>query len=685
MSMLLGIDVGGTFTDVVVYDDHAQQVLVDKVSSTPANPERGVIEAIRKLRDVHGLNTDALGVFAHGSTVATNALLESKLAATALLVTEGFRDVLEIGTQKRHDMFDLGLVKPPALIPRDLVFSVPERLDREGGIVRPLLDEEIDRLVKAVEDSGVGACAVCLLFSFQNSAHERALGEALRARLPGVSVALSCEICPEVKEYPRASTTVIAAALQPLVANYIESLRDGLDKERVGAPFFVMQSSGGVMSAEEAARSPHRMILSGPAAGVVAATRLAQLADYRHQITFDMGGTSTDICLIYEGGPRVARENEFGGHPVKVPQIDIHTIGSGGGSLAYVDRGGLLRVGPESAGADPGPACYGRSGTRPTTTDAQLVLGRIDPRSFLGGEMALDIEAARRAVSDHVAQPLGLDIEEAAAGIIDIADAVMSRGVRVVSLSRGYDPRDFVLVAFGGAGPMHALSVAPLVDVPRVLVPAYPGAFSAYGLVNTRLRHDVAQPVELPLAELTIADVETRYAALAAAAIQHLGDLGSGLEDISIERTARLRYAWQDNAVELPAGQGPLDQSGLDDLVARFHAEHDREFGYSNPEDPVELVAVGAAAVSDLPRPPLEPASERSVGTTAPFANEQRRVFFRDSGWIETPVYERSGLTSGQTASGPAIIEEREATTVVPPGVTLRVDSFLNLVLTLEG
>jgi N-methylhydantoinase A len=681
MSTLLGIDVGGTFTDVIAYDEKEQRVLVDKVSSTPAQPERGVIEAIRKLRDARAVDVGALGVFAHGSTVATNALLELKLAPTALLVTRGFRDVLEIGTQKRHDMFDLGLVKPAPLIPRELVFEVDERLDRDGGVVRELRDDDVDRLAEAVREAGVRACAICLLFSFQNAEHEQRLGAALRERLPEVSVALSSAICPEIKEYPRASTTVIAAALQPLVADYIAGLDRGLAEHDVRAPFFVMQSSGGVMSAAEAAVNPHRMILSGPAAGVIAAARLARVPDYRNQITFDMGGTSTDICLIADGRPRLERESAFDGRPVKVPQVDIHTIGAGGGSLAYVDGGGLLRVGPESAGAQPGPACYGRGGTRPTTTDAQLALGRIDPASFLGGEMQLDVEAARRAIEQHVARPLGVDVDTAAAGILDIADAVMARGVRVVSVNRGYDPRDFSLLAYGGAGAMHALSVGKLVDVPRVLVPPYPGAFSAFGLVNAELRHDVVRPVERPLAELSPAQLEERYAPLVAEARERLAALHGIARDVRVSRMARLRYTWQDNAVELTFDDEPLDAAALARVVECFHAEHDREFGHSNPAEAVEVVAIGVAALGDLPSPPLEAADE-PLFVVAPEPRTARRVFFRETGWVDAPVYERGALTVGQHVLGPAIVEEREATTVVTPGVELSVDRWSNLVLT---
>jgi N-methylhydantoinase A len=680
MSTLLGIDVGGTFTDVIAYDEAEQRVLVDKVSSTPANPERGVIEAIRKLRDERGVDTGALGVFAHGSTVATNALLELKLAPTALIVTKGFRDVLEIGTQKRHDMFDLGLVKPAPLIGRELVFEVDERLDRDGGVVRELQDGEVDALVERIREAGVRAVAICLLFSFQNADHERRVGDALRAALPEVSVALSSGICPEIKEYPRASTTVIAAALQPLIADYVDALDRGLADQDVRAPFFVMQSSGGVMSAAEAAVNPHRMILSGPAAGVIAAARLAQAPGYGNQITFDMGGTSTDICLIADGRPRLERESSFDGRPVKVPQVDIHTIGAGGGSLAWVDGGGLLRVGPESAGAQPGPACYGRGGTRPTTTDAQLALGRIDPASFLGGEMALDVEAARAAIRAHVAEPLGLDVDAAAAGILEVADAVMARGVRVVSVNRGYDPRDFSLLAYGGAGAMHALSVGRLVDVPRVLVPPYPGAFSAFGLVNAELRHDVVRPVERPLAELTVAEVEGRYAPLVAEARERLAALDGLARDVRVSRMARLRYTWQDNAVELTFDDGPLDDAALAALVERFHAAHDREFGHSDPSEAVELVAVGVAALGDLPRPPLEEAAGGDGG--APEPRTTRRVFFAETGWVDAPVHDRAALRPGDRAVGPAIVEEREATTVVTPGVELAVDRWGNLVLT---
>lgn len=679
MTTLLGIDVGGTFTDVIAFDEATGKVLVDKVSSTPAQPEDGVAAALRKLREERGVELGDLGLFAHASTVATNALLEGKMARTALVVTRGFRDVLEIGTQIRHAMFDLGLVKPTPLVPRELVFEVEERVDRVGAVATALEPEAIDAVVEKVEAAGVEACAVCLLFSFLNAEHEKQIGRALGERLPGLAVALSSDICPEIKEYGRASTAVVAAALQPLVANYIAGVEQELEEQAVTAPFFVMQSSGGVMSAAQAQTGAHSMILSGPAAGVIAATGLARIAEFRNQITFDMGGTSTDICLIHDGEPRMERESSFEGRPIQVPQVDIHTIGSGGGSIASVDDGGMLRVGPSSAGAVPGPACYGRGGSLPTTTDAQLVLGRIDPERFLAGEMGLDKEAAERAISDHVATPLSLSLEDAAAGILDVADAIMARGVRVVSVNRGFDPRDFNLVAYGGAGAMHALNVASIADVACVLVPPFPGAFSAYGLVNAELRQDIHKQVESLVEAVDLARLEELWEQMAEKAGERLG----GIEDLAGTtrhvRSVRIRYAWQDNAIELLAGDGPITARGLGRIVSEFHAEHDREFGHSNPEDPVELVAIGLQALGELPKPSL---ASLPVEGGVPAPSGARPVYFAGEGWVETLVFERAALRPGDTTFGPAIVEEREATAVVTSGSRMRVDGYANLILT---
>lgn len=677
MTERLGIDVGGTFTDVVVVGDDGR-VSVEKVPSTPQDASVGILDGIETIQRTRGIDVGALDVFAHGSTVATNALLESKLPRTALIVTRGFRDVLEIGTQLRSDLFDLRISKADPYVPRELVFEVDERVDRLGAVVTPLSDAAIDDVVKQISSAGVEAVAVSLLFSFRNPEHEQRVAEALAAALPNVSVAISSSVAPEIKEYPRASTTAVSAALQPLVSRYMRGILEGLERVGVTAPTFVMQSNGGTMTAEEAGVNAHRMVLSGPAAGVLAATGVAEEPEYRNQITFDMGGTSTDIALIHQGRAALERETQFEGRPLLVPQFAIHTIGSGGGSLASVDEAGSLHVGPGSAGAVPGPACYGRGGTRPTTTDAQLVLGRIDPARFLGGEMTLDVTAARRAIEEHVAKPLGLDIAEAAAGILEVADATMARGVRVVSVNRGHDPRDFMLLPFGGAGPMHALNVGSLVDVGGVLVPKNPGTFSATGLADSDVKYDATTLVDADIAHLDASDLESVVRRMITEIEVRLDRAGAS--DKRYLRIARLRYAWQDNDVEVVVGEEPIDDDRLKSAVTAFHEQHQFEFGHSDPSERVELVSIGIEAHGMLARREHADAPEPAPVTPEPYG--ARPVYFRGLGWQETPVFEREDLEPGATLLGPAIVEEREATTVLIPHTAGRVDRFGNLVLT---
>ncbi|EYT57108.1 hydantoinase/oxoprolinase family protein [Microbacterium sp. UCD-TDU] len=680
MTARLGIDVGGTFTDIVVIDDEGNR-LVEKVPSTPHDASIGILDGIRRIGQTRGVDVAEIGIFAHGSTVATNALLEAKLPPTALIVTEGFGDVLEIGTQLRPALFDLTAEKPPAHVPRDLVFEVAERVDRVGVVVRELTDEAIARVVEQVRDAGVEAVAVSLLFSFRNSEHERRIAAALREALPDLAVAVSSDVAPEIKEYPRSSTAAVSAALQPLVARYMHGIIDGVGDVGLTAPLYIMQSNGGVMTAGEAARNAHRMVLSGPAAGVLAATKVAQEPGYGNQITFDMGGTSTDIALIHEGRAQIERETLFEGRPLLVPQFDIHTIGSGGGSLARVDSAGLLRVGPESAGAMPGPASYGRGGTRPTTTDAHVVLGRIDPSRFLGGEMALDVEAARRAVEEHVAVPLGITVEEAAVGILEVADSIMARGVRVVSVNRGFDPREFQLLPFGGAGPMHAANVARMVGVGGVLIPSNPGTLSAVGLADSDLKYDFTTVVDQDLSDVDASDIEAALAPLIAEAASRLAP--SGVAAVRHLRIGRFRYAWQDNDVEVILGSEPIDDALLQEGIARFHRQHEFEFGHSDPDERVELAALSIESTGVLQTgasaaPAAEPHEHAAQPTTT------RAVYFKDAGWVNTAVFERSNLAAGATFTGPAIIEEREATTVVPPAASGRVDHLRNLILTFD-
>lgn len=683
MKARLGIDVGGTFTDVIVSFPDGR-VLVDKVPSTPVDPSVGVLAAVERLSLVHGLDAVDLDLFAHGSTVATNALLEAKLPRTALLVTRGFRDVLEIAGQDRPALFNLQVTKPGPIIERNLVIEVDERVDREGEVVRGLAEAEIDRVCTEIERLDVQTCAVSLLFGFRNPVHEEILAAAIRDRLPGVYVATSSRIAPELGEYSRTNTTAVAATLIPLVAGYVGAIERGLVESGADVPLFIMQSSGGLMTAGEASYNAHKMILSGPAAGALAAARLAESAGYRSQITFDMGGTSTDICLIHDARVRLERETIFEGRPIKVPQYDIHTIGSGGGSVARVDEAGLLRVGPESMGAMPGPACYMRGGTQATTTDAQLVLGRVDPARFLGGEMALSMDAARTAVRTHVADKLGISVEEAALGILDVANAVMARGVRVVSVNRGFDPRDFSLLAFGGAGAMHAVDVARIADVPRVIVPTTPGAFSALGLATADLRYDHTQVVDRAIDEITGAEMEALYGRLINGAAAQLADIeGAAGFQARFVRVAHFRYAWQDNYVEILLGEDPVDDEGISAALAAFHAKHEFEYGHSDPADTVELLSVSIEAVGTFETAEVASAPAGTDNADAP-VDQVREVCFPGVGWVATSVIDRTDLVAGMRFVGPAIVEEREATTVVPPGATGEVDRWRNIILTIE-
>lgn len=677
MTLRLGIDVGGTFTDVVVFSEGIASA-VEKVPSTPHDASIGILNGIDTIKRLHNVDVGELSAFAHGSTVATNALLEAKLPRTALIVTRGFRDVLEIGTQLRADLFDLHATKPKPHVPRELVFEATERIDRLGNVVTPLGEDSISWIVNQVEHADVEAVAISLMFSFRNPEHENRIAEALRSALPGIAVAVSNRVAPEIKEYPRSATTAVSAALQPLVTQYMTGILAGLEDVEVSAPMFVMQSNGGTMTAQEAGVNAHRMVLSGPAAGVLAATHVAENPKYRNQITFDMGGTSTDIALVHGGRATLERETTFEGRPLLVPQFAINTIGSGGGSIARVDEAGTLRVGPESAGATPGPACYGRGGTRPTTTDAHLVLGRIDPSRFLGGEMKLDVEAAYQAILTHVAEPLGVSVDAAAAGVLDVADAIMARGARVVSVNRGHDSRDFVLFTYGGAGPMHALSVGAIVDVNGVVVPPNPGTFSAVGLARSDVKYDFLTLIDAGTDQVDAGEVEALVAEMISEARDRL--LRAGASVHQFDRVARLRYAWQDNDVEIVVGEQPLDSDTLANAVEAFHEKHRFEFGHSDASEKVELVSIGIEARGILDHPDTSETAEPIESRSVPDAT--RQVYFRETGWHDTPVFERGNLALGSSFSGPAIVEEREATTVVIPGAVGCVDRDGNLVLT---
>ena len=680
MKYRLGVDVGGTFTDLVLYDVETNEIEVTKTPSTPANQAEGVTTGIDMLVDRLGVPAGEIGFFIHGTTVATNTLLERKGAQTALIVTAGFRDVLQVGRQDRPDLYDWRIPRTEPLVPRHLRLEVTERVLYTGEVHTPLDLGDIESVIEQLKEAGVEAVAVCLLHSYANPDHEIAVGRALQEALPDLAVSLSHEILPEFKEFERMSTTVINSYVSPVIGRYVTNLKRGIVDAGISSDLYIMQSNGGTMRAASAVERPVHTILSGPAAGVIGSVAIAEHAGQPNSISVDMGGTSFDVTLSYRGEVRQTRESEIERLPLKVPMVDIHTLGAGGGSIAWIDPGGALRVGPQSAGADPGPACYGRGGTEATVTDANLVLGRLNPKRFLGGRMDLDVERARGVIAERVAEPLGLGVEECAEGIVRVVNASMIKGIRVVSVAKGYDPRDFCLVAFGGAGPVHSAELAEDLEIPRVLVPVAPGVTSALGLLMADLRHDFVRTVLLAGDRLTREELGTRFAEMEDEALERMRQEGVESGDATLVRLSDVRYAGQGYELEVTVPPGELDDTAIQGLTDRFHEAHSQVYGYATRDRPIQVVNLRVTAFTTLPRPSLVPAQLN--GRTDPDAAREadRDVYFRGRS-VPTPIYQRTLLRPGDVVNGPAIIEQEDSTTVVWEGQTSTVDAYSNLLL----
>jgi N-methylhydantoinase A len=650
--MRLGVDVGGTFTDVVGVVEG--RVITAKVPSSPEQSE-GVLAGIERL------NVDASDIetFAHGTTVATNALLERKGARTALITTDGFRDVVEIGRQNRASLYDLTASRPPPLVARDLRFTVAERCGPDG-VIESLDEDSLEKTLSRLQDAEAEAVAVCLLFGYLHPDHEQAIATAVRSRFPQLHVSVSHEVLAEFREFERFSTTLADAYLAPRLASYLENLARRCDGAGVPRPV-VMQSSGGVMDLQRATSSAAACILSGPAAGVVGASHVAGLSGFADVLTFDMGGTSTDVAPIIDGRAERTTEGAIGGVPIKLPMVDVHTVGAGGGSIAWIDDGGALRAGPHSAGADPGPACYGKGGTEPTVSDANLVLGYLADGANLGGEITLDKGHALKAL-ESITDHLGLDAVETALGIVRVANAEMVRALRVVSVERGLDPRGFALVAFGGAGPVHACALAEELDMPTVLIPQAGGVLSALGLALSEMRADYVHPLLASTHELDAARFDEAFETMRARAESELG------ADANLERTADLRYVGQSFELTVPA-------EDLRAMTASFHDAHERRFGYRMNEEPVETVSVRLTATKPVELPDLSDESSNQD------AGSQTREANFDGDWVETPVVQRNSIGPSTKIEGPCIIEFAEATAVVRPGWSGAVDSTGTLVV----
>ena len=683
MTWRIGIDVGGTFTDVAMVHESSGAIEVAKVPTTPSHVEQGVMDGVSIGLERGEIDPTTVSLLSHATTVVTNALLEQRGARAGFVTTRGFRDVLEIRRGSRSDLYDLFQDGPAVLIPRRWRYEVTERVDAQGEVVTPLAEDEVPAIAESIRIANLDTVAVCFLFSFLNGDHERRLGELLQYSLPGVKIYLSCEILPEIREFDRSSTTAICAYVGPILENYLHRLQNATTGLGL-PPLHVMGSSGGVVDVRESLRMPAACIESGPAAGVMAASYVAGQLGVPDLISFDMGGTTAKASLVVDGQVSVTAEYEVGGaghskrwmngtgHPIRVPVVDLVEVSAGGGSISWIDPGGAMKVGPHSAGADPGPACYNRGGTQPTVTDANVVLGYLDPDSLLDGALEIDFGAAHASIESHLADPLGLTVVEAAARIIDVVNANMVEALRMVSVERGYDPREFSLIAFGGAGPLLATALASELEMVDVIIPPVPGAFSALGLVTTDLRRDYSQTLYFDLASIDPTEVEDAFADMEMNGIAMLEGANVPADQRELVRSADLRYPRQAYELTVPFHRDRMEtvtRNSLDALAKAFHLHHEQTYGYANADESVQLVNLRVRAIGR--RPGLQLRQSSSAGA----ARERTRdVWFPDTGINSCRILWRPGLKVGEVVDGPTIVESLDSTLVIPPAWSARVD-----------
>lgn len=671
----VGIDIGGTFTDIVSVDENGLHVL--KTPSTPDAPETGVSDGIQEAVRELGLSPESISFLAHGTTVATNAVLEQAWADTALITNEGFRDALEIGRQNRPDLYDFQVEKPDPVIPRDKRYEVPGRLDERGEVEEPLDEDEILGVVDALKDEDIESVAVSLLFSFENPDQELKVKQAIESETEFYT-SISSQVLPEIKEYERSVATALNAALKPRMDRYIGRLESNLVELGISVPLKIMQSNGGIITASAAQERPINTLLSGPAAGVQGAAFVGNHVGLSNIVTMDMGGTSCDVSVVQDGDPVMSTEVTVGDYPVSLPMIDIHTIGAGGGSIGWIDSGDALRVGPRSAGAEPGPICYGRGGSEPTITDAHYVLGRIDPTQF-GHAFAQSSSRAVAAGMEQLGSQLGKDGVSVAQGMLDVANASMERALRVVTVERGLDPREFGLVAFGGAGPLHACRLADDLDIPSVIVPRTAGVLSALGLLISDIVYENSTTRIRSWEELDPSVVEREFEGFESQAESRLVEEGVARENHVFERALDVRYAGQSFELTVPVTDRVL-KSSLDEIAEEFHSLHRRRYGHASPEEPLELVTIRLRARGEidppsLPRIPLS-------GSVGDAVRTERPVYF-DGQEVRTDVLIRDQIPGESTVSGPVIIEGSESTVVIHPGQEARIDEFGTIIVSI--
>lgn len=679
MPVRIGVDTGGTFTDVCLATPDGN-VAVFKLPSTPADPSEAIAGGVREILAANGATPAAVAFLGHGTTVATNALLERRGTPTGIITTAGFRDLLELARQRRPHLYDLQADKPAPLVPRRLRYDVPERLLHDGTIEQPLDEDAVRAAVRALRAAGARAIAICFLYSYLYPRHELRAAEIVRAEFPEVYLSLSHQVLAEFREYERLSTTTVNAYVGPTMSRYVRRLRERVRGAGLPVDPVITQSNGGVISLDIAAETPVRTVLSGPAAGVTGALQVATGAGFADVITFDMGGTSTDVALLQGGRAGLRLELEVAGLPVRTPMIDINTVGAGGGSVAWIDSGGHLKVGPRSAGAVPGPAAYARGGSEATVTDANVSLGILSRESLLGGRMLVDAAAADAAIA-RLAGQLRLPPVDVAQGILAIVTANMARAIRVISVERGHDPRDFTLLAFGGAGPLHAARLARELDIPRVLVPTAPGILCAIGLLVADPRVDFSRTRVLTANMDALPVADEILATLAVDAGTWLDREGAAPDARRLRRMADMRYAGQNYELTLDLPPTPLDAAALAALLDAFHAAHDQSYGFASPGEPVQFVTFRLEATSIVPKAAL-PELPAAAGQIADALLGTRRTYLPEAGgWVDCPIYDRALLGPGHRCAGPAIVEQMDSTTLVLPGQRGEVDRFGNIIL----
>jgi len=682
--MRIGIDVGGTFTDVILVEEKTGSFQYIKTPTTHHDLAEGVLKGLEEILQVSGRSPKEIDYLIHGTTIGTNAIIEGKGSKVGLIMTEGFEDVLEIRrvARPKEAAFDFEVDNPPPLVPRRLRKGIIERINSKGKVFTPLDEESVRRVVNFFKEEKVEAVVISLLFSFLNPSHEKRAAEICKAIFPEALVSLSSEICPEFREYERTCTTVMNGYLGPVIGRYMDNMIDRL-KERYGEiRLHIMQSNGGSMTAEIARDHSSRLINSGPAGGAMATAFISRLIGHEMAIGADMGGTTFDISIIDKGIPKTTTWGGVGEYPIKLPMVDLKTIGAGGGSIAWVDQSAVLNVGPQSAGSNPGPACYGWGGTLPTVTDANLLLGRLNPAYFLGGKIPLYPEKAKKAIRDHVADRMGISLEEAASSILRIVNANMAKGISGVSVQRGYDLREFILVPFGGAAANHAVDIATELGIGKVVVPPMGGNFSAVGLVVADVQHDYVRTFAKREQEIELNELLESFGALEKEGIEQLKEENVEGKDIHIEWSADLRYEGQSWELNTPIERKPaLGVKEFKNILSSFHTLHQKVYAYSEPKENIEFINIRVKTIGRNPSLTL-PRAKDAPTPLSQTMKEKRSVYFAEKGFIEIPIYERDRFTPGTHISGPCLIEETISTTLIPRGWIGTIDEYKNIIIT---